>query len=69
VKSATDTVDFAVTELGNGLSALEKLVVIEGSGNLIRETKDVSVSFHKIGSGVGVSSHHEQCQWGLVDAN
>jgi len=64
----TDIVDLAVAELGDGLSVLKKLVVIKGGGYLVREAKDVSVPFDKMGSGVGVSSHRERCRWGWVDA-
>ena len=56
-KSATDIVDLAVAELGDGLSVLKKLVVVKGGSYLVREAKDVSVPFDKVGSVVGVSSH------------
>jgi hypothetical protein len=69
VKSATDTVDLAVTELGDGRCVLKELVVIEGGGYPVREAKDISVPFDKVGLGVAVSSHREQCRWGQVDAN
>ena len=59
----TDTVDLAVAELGDGRCVLKELVVIEGGGYLVREAKDLSVPFDKVGSGVGVSSHCEQCRW------
>ena len=48
--SATDTVDLAVAELGDGRCVLKELVVVEGSGYLVREAKDLSVPFDKAGS-------------------
>ena len=69
MKSATDIVDLAVAELSDGLSVLKKLVVIEGGGYLVREAKDLSVPFDKVGSVVDVSCHCKQCRWGQVDAN
>jgi hypothetical protein len=48
-KSATDIVDLAVAELGDGISVLKKLVVVKGGGYLVREAKDVSVPFDKWG--------------------
>jgi len=50
VKSATDTVDLAVAELGDGRCVLKELVVIEGGGYLVREAKKRSVPFDKVGS-------------------
>jgi len=61
-REATDIVDLAVAELGDGLWTLKELVVVEGGGYLVREAKDFSVPFDKIGLGVGVLSHRERCQ-------
>jgi len=58
----TDIVDLAVTKLGDGLWALKELVIVEGSGYLVREAKDFFVPFDIIGSGAGVRSHREQCR-------
>jgi len=57
VKSATNTVDFAVPELGNGRCVLKELVVIEGGGYAVREAKDISVPCDKVGSSVGIARH------------
>ena len=62
MKSATDTIDLTVAKLGDGLCVLKELVLVEGGGYLVREAKDLSVPFDKVGSGVGVSSHREQCR-------
>jgi hypothetical protein len=72
-KSATDIVDLAVAELGDGLSVLKKLVVKEGGGYLVREAKDISKPFNKMGSIVCVPGHRERCrgvgQWGRCELN
>ena len=60
-KSATDTVDLAVAELGNCPCVLKELLVVEGDGYLVREAKDLFVLFDKVGLAVGVSSHLKRC--------
>ena len=50
-----------LAELGDGRCVLKELVIVEGGGYLVREAKDLSVSFDKVGSGVGVSSHRKRC--------
>ena len=68
-KSATDTVDLTVAKLGDGRCVLKELVVVEGGGYLVREAKNLSIKFDKVGSVVGVSSHCGRCQWSQADAN
>ncbi len=56
-KSATNTVDLAVAELGDGRCVFKELVVIEGGGYTVREAKDISVPCDKVGSSVGGLRH------------
>jgi len=57
-------------ELWKGaITLLKELVVVEGGGYLVREAKNLSIKFDKVGSVVGVSSHRGRCRWGQVNAN
>jgi hypothetical protein len=58
-KGATNIVDLAIAELGDGRSVLKKLVVVKGGGYAVIEAKDMFVKRDKVGSSVGILSHFQ----------
>jgi hypothetical protein len=56
-KGATNIVDLAIAELGDGRSVFKELIVIKGGGYAVIEAKDLFVKRDKLGSSVGISSH------------